>query len=458
MMEQALAQRNRSFPLKSGKSRAALTLTHPNAAGIDIGSASHFVAVPPDRDDEPVREFPSFTADLHALADWLQVCGVDMVAMESTGVYWIPLYELLDARGFTVLLVNARHVKNVSGRKSDVLDCQWLQQLMTYGLLRGAFRPADAVCALRSLSRQREMLLRGQGRQVQHMQKALTQMNLQLANVISDVAGGTGQKILRAIVAGERDGQVLAALRDVRIRASAEQIAKSLQGNWRAEHLFALKQALAAFDFIGTQLAECDRELEAQLAHLHLHEGSPAKGKQRSRARNAPKFDLREHLFKLCGVDLTRIDGIDVTTALAVISEVGTDMSRFVSVKHFTSWLGLCPGTKITGGKVLSGKTARVANRAAQALRLAAAALRSSHSALGAYFRRLCSRMDKPKAVTAAAHKLARLIYTMLTKGEEYTDQGQDYYEERYRERVLRQLTTRAEKLGMQLIPVSQPI
>ena len=458
MMEQALAQRNRSFPLKSGKSRAALTLTHPNAAGIDIGSASHFVAVPPDRDDEPVREFPSFTADLHALADWLQVCGVDMVAMESTGVYWIPLYELLDARGFTVLLVNARHVKNVSGRKSDVLDCQWLQQLMTYGLLRGAFRPADAVCALRSLSRQREMLLRGQGRQVQHMQKALTQMNLQLANVISDVAGGTGQKILRAIVAGERDGQVLAALRDVRIRASAEQIAKSLQGNWRAEHLFALNQALAAFDFIGTQLAECDRELEAQLAHLHLHKGSPAKGKQRSRPRNAPKFDLREHLFKLCGVDLTRIDGIDVTTALAVISEVGTDMSRFVSVKHFTSWLGLCPGTKITGGKVLSGKTARVANRAAQALRLAAAALRSSHSALGAYFRRLCSRMDKPKAVTAAAHKLARLIYTMLTKGEEYTDQGQDYYEERYRERVLRQLTKRAEKLGMQLIPVSQPI
>jgi len=288
MMEQALAQRNRSFPLKTGKSRAALTLTHANAAGIDIGSASHFVAVPPDRDAEAVREFPSFTADLHALADWLQACGIDTVAMESTGVYWIALYELLDARGFTVLLVNARHVKNVSGRKSDVLDCQWLQQLMSYGLLRGAFRPADAVCALRSLSRQREMLLRGQGRQVQHMQKALTQMNLQLANVISDVASGTGQKILRAIVGGERDGRALAALRDVRIRASAEQIAKSLQGNWRAEHLFALKQALDAFDFIGTQLAECDRELEAQLARLHAHEGSPTKGKRRSRARKRP--------------------------------------------------------------------------------------------------------------------------------------------------------------------------
>ena len=419
MMEQALAQRNCSLSRKADKCRQALTITHPNSAGIDIGSASHYVAVPPDRDDEPVREFASFTADLHRLADWLAACGVDTVAMESTGVYWIPLYELLDARGFTVLLVNARHVKNVSGRKSDVLDCQWLQQLMNYGLLRGAFRPADEVCALRALARQREMLLKSQARHVQHMQKALTQMNLQLANVISDVAGETGQKILRAIIAGERDGHVLAALKDTRIRASNEQIAKSLQGNWRAEHLFALKQALASFDFYATQLAECDHEIEQQLQRLHVHRGECAKGRKRGRTRNAPKFDLRAHLFKLCGVDLTRIDGIDVTTALAVISEVGADMSKFPSVKHFTSWLGLCPGTKITGGKLLSGKTMRVANRAAQALRLAAAALRSSHSALGAYFRRLCSRMDKPKAVTAAAHKLARLIYTMLTKGEE---------------------------------------
>jgi transposase len=457
-MEQALSPRNRSLPLKSGKSGTGLTLTHPNAAGIDIGSASHYVAVPPDRDEEPVREFNSFTTDLQALADWLQACGVDTVAMESTGVYWIPVYELLDARGFTVQLVNARHVKNVSGRKSDVLDCQWLQQLMSYGLLRGAFRPADAVCVLRALTRQREMLLRSQGRQVQHMQKALTQMNLQLANVLADVAGATGQKILRAIVAGERDGHALAALRDVRVRASAEQIANSLQGNWRAEHLFALKQALAGFDFIGTQLAECDGEIEAQLTRLQRHAASPGKARQRRRARNAPKFDLREHLFKLCGVDLTRIDGIDVTTALAVISEVGPDLSRFATVKHFTSWLGLCPGTRITGGKLLSGKTARVANRAAQALRLAAAGLRSSQSALGAYFRRLCSRMDKPKAVTAAAHKLARLIYTMLTKGEEYTDQGQDYYEERYRQRVLHHLAKRAEKLGMKLVASPQPV
>lgn len=444
--------RNHNKSVKTGKSRQAITITHPNAAGIDIGSMSHFVAVPPDRDDEPVREFPSFTADLNALADWLKACGVDTVAMESTGVYWIPLFELLESRGFTVFLVNARHVKNVSGRKSDVLDCQWLQQLMSYGLLQGAFRPTDEVCVLRALTRQRAMLLGSQARQVQHMQKALTQMNIQLANVISDVVGETGQRILRAIVAGERDGNVLAAMKDVRIRASNDEIVKSLQGNWRDEHLFALKQALGLFDFIGTQLAECDREIEQQLQCLQTHDGEPGKGKKKSTPRNAPKFDLRTQLFKMCGVDLTRIDGIHVTTALTVISEVGVDMSRFPSDKHFASWLGLCPGTKITGGKVMSGKTKRSANRAAQALRLAASALRTSQSALGAYFRRLCSRMDKSKAVTAAAHKLARLIYAMLTKGEEYTDQGQDYYEERYRERVLKQLNQRAEKMGMKLV------
>lgn len=438
---------------KRPTTQSAITLTHPNAAGIDIGSAAHFAAVPPDRDDEPVREFASFTTDLHRLADWLDACGVDTVAMESTGVYWIPLYELLESRGFTVFLVNARHVKNVSGRKSDVLDCQWLQQLMSFGLLRGAFRPAEQVCVLRSLSRQRTMLLRSQGRFVQHMQKALTQMNIQLANVISDVAGETGQKILRAIVAGERDGLALAKLRNTRIRASEDEIAKSLQGSWRAEHLFALKQALDAFDFCGTQLAECDAQIQAQLQALHVREDEPAKGKKRGRARNAPKFDLRTQLFQMCGVDLTRIDGIDVTTALVVVSEVGADMGKFPSDKHFASWLGLCPGTKITGGKVMSGKTKRCANRAAQALRLAAAALRSSQSALGAYYRRMCARMDKPKAVTAAAHKLARLIYAMLTQGQEYTDRGQDYFEERYRQRVLHNLAQKAKAMGMQLVP-----
>ena len=444
-----MATRNRAF------SRKGLELTHPNAAGIDIGSASHYVAVPADRDDEPVREFASFTADLSRLADWLTACGVDTVAMESTGVYWIPLFELLDARGFTVLLVNARHVKNVSGRKSDVLDCQWLQQLMSYGLLRGAFRPDDQVCVLRALARQRSTLLRTQARCVQHMQKALVQMNIQLANVIADVAGASGQAILRAIVAGERNPYVLVGLKNCRVRASDDDIARSLQGNWRAEHLFCLRQALDAFDFCGKQLQQCDDEIEAQLARLHITAVEPDKGKKRSKARNAPKFDLRTRLFQMCDVDLTRIDGIDVTTALMVVSEIGTDMAKFPSDKHFASWLGLCPGTRITGGRVVSGKTQRCANRAAQALRLAAAALRTSQSALGAYFRRLCARMDKAKAVTAAAHKLARLIYTMLTKGEEYTDQGQAYYEERYRQRVLHNLNRRAQQLGMVVMPVA---
>lgn len=445
MMEEAMARRK----------RAVLELAHPNAAGIDIGSASHFVAVPADRDDEPVREFKSFTDDLVALADWLKACEVDTVAMESTGVYWIPLFELLESRGFTVYLVNARHVKNVSGRKSDVLDCQWLQQLMSYGLLSGAFRPKDEICALRAVSRQRDMLLAYQARHVQHMQKALAQMNVQLSNVISDIVGETGQKIVRAIIAGERDGRVLAKMKNVRIRASEADIEKSLRGNWRPEHLFALGQAMALFDAYGEQLLACDRQLETMLAALRQDDvGEPVQARRRSRAKNAPRFDVRVHLFAMCGVDLTRINGIDATTALKVVAEVGPDMSRFKSAKHFASWLGLCPGTKISGGKVLSGASKRTANRAAQALRLAAAALRSSQSSLGAYYRRMCGRLDRAKAITATAHKLARLIYTMLTKGTEYTDQGQDYYEERYRQRVMHHLTKRAEKLGFQLTPI----
>jgi transposase len=444
MMEKAMAMRKQGFEL-----------AHPNAAGIDIGSASHYVAVPADRAEEPVREFKSFTQDLEQLAEWLKACGVDTVAMESTGVYWIPLFELLESRGFEVYLVNARHVKNVSGRKSDVLDCQWIQQLMSFGLLSGAFRPGEEICALRSVSRQRDQLLRDQACQVQRMQKALTQMNVQLANVIADVVGETGQKILRAIIAGERDALVLARLRHGRIRASEEQIVKSLQGNWREEHLFALEQAMKLFDAYAERLAECDQRLEQMLAALQRHQGELHKSRSRSKAKNAPKFDLRTYLFRLCGVDLTRIDGIDVTTALKVISEVGPDLSRFKSAKHFASWLGLCPGTKVSGGKVLSGASKRTANRAAQALRMAAAALRQSQSALGAYYRRLCSRMDKPRAITATAHKLARLIYTMLTKGSEYVDQGQAYYEERHRQRVVHHLQRKAQQLGFQLVPAA---
>ena len=440
---------------KGKPARGKLEVLHPDAAGIDVGGTAHYVAVPNEAAVESVRQFGVYTRDLHALADWLKACGVKIVAMESTGVYWIPLYELLESRGFEVMLVDARQVKNVSGRKSDVLDCQWLQQLLSYGLLKAAFRPQEQFCQLREFNRLRTRLLVDQGRSVQHMQKALTLMNIQLGQAISDVAGVTGQKIVRAILAGERDPMVLAAYRDSRIKASEEEIAASLQGTWKAEHLLALKQAMGRYDFFAEQLQECDQQIEAVMQQLQAHTKELAKGKKRSKAKNAPKFNLRERLLKMCGVDVTRIDGIDETTALNVVSEVGTDLSRFPSDKHFASWLGLCPGTRISGGKVLGSKTKHSVNRAAQAFRQAAAALRSSKSALGAYYRRLCARMDKAKAVTAAAHKLARLFYALLTKGQEYVDQGQQYYEERYRQRVISQLQRRAQSLGMALVPTA---
>ena len=457
-----------SAPIERGKKLApkfrspapALSLAYPNACGIDIGSTSHFVAVPADRDDDPVREFRAFTADLHSLVGWLRQCRITAVAMESTGVYWIALYEMLDAAGFEVQLVNARHVKTVPGRKSDVLDCQWLQQLMSFGLLRGAFRPADEICALRAVWRHRDMLLSYQARHVQHLQKALTQMNVQLHHVITDIMGVTGQAIVRAIVAGERDTSVLAAMRDRRIKADRAEIAASLQGNWRDEHLFACKQSLALIDAYASQIAQCDAELERLLGALKTHElpddglGAPKRG---TPARNSVHFDARAALFEASGVDLTRIPGIDTSTALKVISEIGVDLQRFPTVKHFTSWMGLCPGTKVSGGKVLSSATKRCANRAAQALRMAAQALRKSQSALGAYHRRLCARMDRPKAITATAHKLARLVYFMLTKGQAYADAGQQYYEDRYRERVVQSLTKRAHTLGFQLVPAVAP-
>ncbi|MEQ1635967.1 MAG: IS110 family transposase [Methylococcales bacterium] len=429
-------------------------LAHPNAAGIDIGASSHFVAVPADRDKQPVREFPSFTLDLVGLADWLSACGVDTVAMDSTGVYWIPLFELLESRGVTVYLVNARHVKNVSGRKSDVLDCQWLQQLMSFGLLSGAFRPHGDFCALRAVARLREMLLRYQAKHIQHIQKALLLMNLLLTEVISDVVGETGMKIICAIFAGERDGEVLAKYRNNHVKANETEIAKALQGNWREEHLSALKQAVALYDAYAAQLTECDRQLEAMLKGLAQNGLKPDKPKRRGgKSKNAPGFDARTLLLQMCGVDLTRID---VTTALKVLAEVGTDFSRFKDAKHFASWLGLCPGTKISGGKVISAATTKNTNRAAQALKMAAVNLRASQSALGAYYRRLCGRMDKGKAVTACAHKLARLIYTLATKGESYVDQGQAHYEGKYRQRVIKNLTKRAEALGFQLMPAPE--
>jgi len=438
--EGSMAPRKRKFQ--------EMTVKHPNAAGIDIGSASHFVAVRPDRGEDTVREFGCFTEDLEAMARWLLECGVDVVAMESTGVYWIAPYEILESHGLKVHLVNARHVKNVSGRKSDVLDCQWLQQLMTFGLLRGAFRPEGDICALRAVSRQRDALLREQARQVQRMQKALTQMNVQLTNVITDIAGKTGQDIIRAIVAGERAPEKLAKLRNYRIHASEEKIAKSLEGNWREEHVFCLGQALALFDTYQKLIAEADTKLEELIKPMRRSEKMLPPNKKKGRGKNAPSFDVLNMLYQWIGVDLTRIGGIDVTTALKVVVELGTDLSKFKNAKHFASWLGLCPGTKISGGKKLSGASKRLPNRVAQALKLAAQGLWRSHCALGAYYRRMAARLGAGKAITATAHKLSRLIFAMLTKGEDYVERTQHQYEEAFRNRSLANLKRRAKALG----------
>ena len=437
------------------RKRAELTVMYPNAAGIDIGAHTHFVAVPPDRSDGAVREFASFTEDLEQMCQWLRECAVDTVVMESTGVYWIPVYELLESRGFTVFLVNARHVKNVSGKKSDVLDCQWLQQMMSFGLLAGAFRPDEKVCALRALVRQRSTLVAEQATQTQRMQKALTQMNVQLANVITDIMGETGQKIIRAIVAGERDGASLAKLRNYRIHASEQQIAASLRGTWREEHLFCLDQALQIFDTYQRLIEQADVRIEAQLAQLKRNGEVLERAKNKGRAKNAPRFDIRTALFRWAGVDLTRIGGIDVTTALVILAELGVDLSKFKSVKHFASWLGLCPGTRISGGKRLSRATKRIANRVTRALKLAAQGLSHSHCALGAYYRRMAARMGAGKAITATAHKLARYVYTVLTRGKEFAERSEHHYEEQIRARTVRYLERKAATLGFSLTPVS---
>jgi transposase len=430
-----------------------LKVVHPNAGAIDIGSASHFVAVPPDRSERPVREFGSCTAELIALADWLSECGVDTVAIESTGVYWIPVYELLESRGFVVYLVNARHVKNVSGRKSDVIDCQWLQQLMSFGLLMGAFRAPGEVCALQAVSRYRDMLIGEQASYIQRIQKTLVQMNIQLANELSDVVGETGLKILRAIVAGERDPYKLAAYRNYRVHASQEEIAKSLQGNWRQEHLFCLAQSLSLFDTYQAHIKSCDAQLAQMLGPLQRFRGELPKNKKKGRGKHAPAFDLRTALYQWAGVDLTRIGGIDVGTALRILVEVGPDLSKFKSAKRFAHWLGLCPGTRITGGKRISGASKRIPNRVAQALKLAAQGLQRSQCALGAYYRRMAARLGAGKAITATAHKLARLVYAMLTKGEEYVERSQQDYEQQHRDRTVRYLHRKAAAFGLRLEP-----
>ena len=437
----------------SGASAGRTVRVNLNAAGIDVGASSHFVAVSADRAEPPVREFAAFTADLYRPADWLEECGVETAVMESTGVYWIPLFEVLEERGFEVMLVDPRRIKNVPGRKTDVVDCQRLQQLHTYGLLSGAFRPEGEIRRLRSYLRQRAMLVE---HAAQHMQKALTQMNVKLHHMIRDITGKTGMDIIEAIVQGERNPRRLARLRDPRTKSDERTIAKSLQGHWRKEHLFELTQALELYRTYQDKIAQCDREIERQLERFEdRSDGEPPAENGGKRGQgNAPRFDLRSHLYRMTGVDLTRIDGVDGFTALKVISEIGTDMTRWPTAKHFASWLGLSPNNRITGGKVISSRTKASANRAAAALRLAANALHRSNSALGAFLRRKKAQLGAPKAITATAHKLARIIYSVLRNGQGYVDAGAQYYESQYRERALRAAKRRAAQLGHRLVPM----
>lgn len=449
-------QRRRHSP-KPRVSPSVLDHINPNAAGIDCGSAEHFVAVPPDRDATPVRSFPTFTGDLHRLADWLTACRVTSVAMEATGVYWIPLYEILDARGLTVLLVNARHVKNVPGRKSDVSDCEWLRDLHIVGLLRGSFRPTDGIVALRAYLRHRDTLIQTAGSHVQRMQKALVQMNVQLPLVVSDITGVTGLRILRDIVAGRTDPHALAQHRDYRCHASEAEIVAALTGNYRPEHVFGLRQNLEAFDYVQQQLAACDTVIEAHLhtlAALTPPTSTPlptARPRQKPQG-NEPRFELRTPLHQLTGVDLSQVDGIGPYTTLRLLSEIGTDMMRWPTDKHFTSWLTLAPKNKVSGGRLLSSRTQPSANRAAAILRMVAMNLGRTQTALGAFYRRLAFRVGKAKAITATARKLAILIYHMLKGDLVYQDPGADAYNAHDRVRVLRRLRQRAEHLGFALV------
>lgn len=440
------------------KSDRAMTMVHPNAAAIDVGATLLMAAVRADRTPEPVRSFGTFTTDLHRLADWFAECGVETVAMESTSVYWIPIYELLEARGFTVFLVNARDAKHVPGRKTDVSDAQWLQRLHSYGLLRASFRPQGQFTQLRAYVRQRERMLEYAASHIQHMQKALTEMNLQLHHVVADITGATGLRIIRTIISGEHDPKVLAGLRDYRCRSSAETIEKALTGNYRAEHLFALEQALALYDAHHEKVSACDVRIEAVMKELSVGRGHRPDALPASRRRadqvNGLAFDARSALFALLGRDITRIDGFGPYLALKLISECGDNLSAWPSAKHFTSWLGLAPNNKISGGRVLSSRTKRSGSRAAALLRLAAVTVGRTDTALGAFYRRLSARIGKAKAVTATARKIAVLFYNAVRHGVEYVDPGASSYETRYRTRLVENLHRRAKTFGFVLQPI----
>jgi transposase len=437
-----------------------LEVVHPDAAGIDIGNESHYVAVPPSRDSQPIRQFGCTTAELKAMAAWLKQCGMRTVAMQSTGVYWVAVYDILEQAGLEVYLVNARDTKNLPGRKSDVQESQWLMKLHTYGLLRNSFRPAQEIRRMRTYWRQRNDLVRSASRHIQRMQKTLTQMNVQLANVLSDVSGTTGQAIIKAILEGERDPHKLAAFRDPRVKASEEQIARSLEGSWQKDLLFVLQQEQDGYEFCQKQMAECDRQLTQYLQQQEdRSHGAPLpeeKRKERLKKKrgNAPQFDLREELFCLSGTDLTQIDGIDIMTAMTVLSEAGWDLNKWKTEDHFVSWLRLCPDNRISGDKVIGKRRLPTNNPVNVALKMAASTLRLSKTYLGAQFRRLRTRLGPPIAIKAMAAKLARLVYRMLRYGMKYVDKGTVFYELQHRQFQIKHLKSKAATLGYQIIPV----
>jgi len=456
-----------------------LEVVHRNVAGIDVGNESHFVAVPPGRDPQPVREFGCWTADLLRMAEWLKSCGIETVVMQSTGVYWIAVYDVLEKAGFKVWLSNARETKNLPGRKSDVQESQWLMKLHTYGLLRNSFRPPEQIRAVRTIWRLRDRNVRDAAREIQHMQKAMTTMNVQLANVLSDVAGVSGQAIIRAILGGERDPHVLAKLRDYRVKASQEEVARSLEGNWQADLLFELQQAVDRYDFCQQQIAKCDQQLEKYLAALPSRKGAvqapvakaeagdapharPAAKKSKNRKKkrgkprgNEPRLDLEAELRRICGVDVTTLDGVYVMTVLTFVSELGTDMSPWRTEDHFVSWLKLAPSRQISGGKVIKQERNRTRNRVANAMRMAASGLKDSDSYLGARFRQLRARLGPGKATKAMAAQLARLFYRMLTNGQEWVDRGTQEHEKRRVEREKQFLLRKAASLGYRLEPAA---
>jgi transposase len=456
-------KQRRDMERKIQNADLSLQLVHPDAAGVDIGNESHYVAVPPDRDNQSVRHFGCTTAELRTMAVWLKQCGIRTVAMQSTGVYWIAVYDVLEQAELEVYLVNARETKNLPGRTSDVQESQWLMKLHTYGLLRNSFRPSQEIRTMRTYWRQRKDLVESAGRHIQRMQKTLTQMNMQLANVLSDVSGVTGQAIIKSILAGERNPQKLAAFRDPRVKASEKEIARSLEGNWQEDLLFVLQQEQAGYEFCQKQMAECDRQLEQYLQQMEdRSQGAPLpeekrKDRLQKKKGNKPQFDLRQQLFRMTGTDLTKIDGIDVMTAATILSEAGWDMTKWKDEAHFVSWLRLSPDNRISGDRIIGKGRLPTTNRITVALKLAASSLRTSQSYLGAQFRRFRARLDTPVAIKAMAAKLARLVYRMLRYGTKYVDHGAQFYEVQQRIRDIRHLKQKAAKLGFQLLQASAP-